>query len=305
MRKRLTNWCDSYEVSGRPHDALPVQPTGDAVPQRSALASAQLRPAALHRESPRRWNRQPALTHDRTDFFGNPVTYFAVQEPHDTLIVTASSTVELATAGPPPDFDASLPWDTMTLRLAQSLSPEVIEARHLVLDSPMVLTSADLVAFAQPSFSAGRPLLDAVHDLSQRIHREFIYDPHFSTIATPLSRRADAPPRRVPGLRTPGDRLPAVARPAGPLRQRLPADASRRRGSPASSAPTHRTPGSPSSTPTPVGSTSIRPTTRSSATSTSRRRGAATTPTSRRSRASSSAGGAHTLEVAVDMEEEK
>lgn len=127
------------------------------------------------------------LTHDRTDFFGNQVTYFAVQQPHDMLIVTASSTVELATAAPPPDFDASLSWDTMTLRLAQSLSPEVIEARHLVLDSPMVLTSPDLAAFAQPSFSAGRPLLDAVHDLSQRIHREFIYDPHFSTVATPLS----------------------------------------------------------------------------------------------------------------------
>jgi len=128
-----------------------------------------------------------AFTHERSDFFGNPVTYFAVQEPHDTLIVTATSSVELAAAAPVPHFDASLPWDTMTLRLARSLEANVIEARHLVLDSPMVLTSPDLLAFAQPSFSAGRPLLAAVYDLSQRIHREFIYDPQFSTIATPLS----------------------------------------------------------------------------------------------------------------------
>ena len=128
-----------------------------------------------------------ALIHERTDFFGNRVTYFAVQEPHDTLIVTATSSVELIPAAVPKDVDASLRWDTMQLRLAQDLSPEVIEARHFVLDSPMVLTSPDLAAFAQPSFSAGRPLLAAVYDLSQRIHREFSYDPHFSTIATPLS----------------------------------------------------------------------------------------------------------------------
>jgi len=127
-----------------------------------------------------------ALMHERTDFFGNPVTYFAVQEPHDTLIVTATSRVQL-TPTTPRAIDASLPWDTMTLRLAQSLTPAVIEARHLVLDSPMVLTSAHLAAFASASFSASRPLLAAVYDLSQRIHREFVYDPHFSTVATPLS----------------------------------------------------------------------------------------------------------------------
>jgi len=152
---------------------------------------AHLRPRSFGRqrcvESRLAVEPAPALMHERTDFFGNPVTYFAVQQPHDTLIVTASSIVELTTAAQPPNLAGSLPWDTMTLQLGQSLSPQAIEARDLVLDSPMVVTSPDLADFAQPSFSTGRPLLDAVHDLSQRIHREFIYDPHFSTIATPLS----------------------------------------------------------------------------------------------------------------------
>jgi transglutaminase-like putative cysteine protease len=128
----------------------------------------------------------PALTHERIDFFGNPVTYFAVQEPHDMLVVTATSSVDLEAAAPP-DFEASLPWDTTTLRFAHDHSPAVIEARHFVLASPFVVTSSDLATFAQPSFSAGRPLLAAVHDLNQRIHREFVYDPNFSSIATPLS----------------------------------------------------------------------------------------------------------------------
>ncbi len=128
----------------------------------------------------------PAVTHERTDCFGNPVTYFAVQEPHDALVVTATSSVDLR-PGRPVDVAASLPWDAVAQHLAESLTPEVVAARHLVLDSPMVATNSALAAFAQPSFAAGHRLLAAVHDLSQRIHREFVYDPHFSTIATPLS----------------------------------------------------------------------------------------------------------------------
>ena len=147
---------------------------------------------------PRTWGRQrcvdsrlriepaPAIVHERADFFGNSVTYFAVQEPHDALVVTATSRIELE-ATPPPDLAASVPWDTVAMRLPQDLSSPVIEARQFVLDSPMVTTSPELAAFATPSFPAGRPLLAAVQDLSQRIHREFIYDPAFSTIATPLS----------------------------------------------------------------------------------------------------------------------
>jgi transglutaminase-like putative cysteine protease len=129
----------------------------------------------------------PALVHERTDFFGNAVSYFAVQQPHDLLTVTATSSVELRSVALPSNFEASLPWDTMTLRLASDLSPVGVQARHLALDSPMAGTSADLADFALPSFTAGRPLLAAVHNLSYRIHREFIYDPHFTTIATPLS----------------------------------------------------------------------------------------------------------------------
>lgn len=129
----------------------------------------------------------PAVTHERVDFFGNRVTYFAIQEPHDLLTVTASSHVELHSLAAVPSFEAALPWDTMMARLAHDFSAAAIEARQLVLDSSMVASSPDLAEFALSSFAAGRPLLVAVHDLSRRIHREFVYDPNFTTIATPLS----------------------------------------------------------------------------------------------------------------------
>ena len=40
---------------------------------------------------------------------------------------------------------------------------------------------------ALPSFAPGRPLLEAVRDLTSRIHADFAYDPGSSDISTPLS----------------------------------------------------------------------------------------------------------------------
>lgn len=128
----------------------------------------------------------PALWHERTDFFGNAVTYFAVEEPHELLSVTATSVVDVQ---PPAvrQLDASCAWDTVAAQLMTDIGPTALSARQMILDSPMVTASAELVAYAQPSFPPGRPLLAAVFDLSQRIHRGFSYDPATTTVATPLT----------------------------------------------------------------------------------------------------------------------
>ena len=54
------------------------------------------------------------------------------------------------------------------------------------LDSPFVAVRPAFREYAEPSFLPGRPLLEAVADLNERIYREFKYDPHFTTVATPL-----------------------------------------------------------------------------------------------------------------------
>jgi len=65
-------------------------------------------------------------------------------------------------------------------------SAEVLDASQFVLDSPTVVVNDLILDYALKSFPPGRPLIDAVHDLMQRIFHEFNYDPEFSTIATPL-----------------------------------------------------------------------------------------------------------------------
>jgi transglutaminase-like putative cysteine protease len=69
----------------------------------------------------------------------------------------------------------------------QNHSLDILDARQYVIDSPMIKTSAELGSYAQPSFLPNRPLVEVVRDLMQRIYKDFIYDPSFTTIATPLS----------------------------------------------------------------------------------------------------------------------
>lgn len=144
----------------------------------------------------------PARFHQRVDYFGNHVAYFAVQEPHSTLTVTATSIVRREAMIPPPAA-RSTPWDEVAERLhvpaseSESLGagsgarPGVGEAawqaREMVLESPLIPLTGELRSYAQPSFPPQRPLLEAVADLAQRIHNDFVYSPRFTTVATPLS----------------------------------------------------------------------------------------------------------------------
>lgn len=128
---------------------------------------------------------QPNDHFPRLDYFGNRTDYFSIQQPHDTLRVTATSVVEV-TALPQLDLVEPLPWEAARDRQYYDHSPSIFEATQYALDSPSIAVDAQLCDYARPSFPPGRPLLEAVHDLMQRIYREFKYDPEFSTIATPL-----------------------------------------------------------------------------------------------------------------------
>jgi transglutaminase-like putative cysteine protease len=123
--------------------------------------------------------------YERLDYFGNRTAYFSIQQPHDRLVVTAISEVEVGKSNL---FDSaeSLPWEGVRDRLRSDRSARGMEAFQFTLDSPMVGVDDLLTDYARPSFPPGRALAEAVRDLMQRIFREFKYDPEFSTLATPL-----------------------------------------------------------------------------------------------------------------------
>jgi len=128
----------------------------------------------------------PAHAHAWEDLFGNLQDAFSIQQPHSELSVTALSEVEVVSAG---DLLASafpIAWEQALDHLGEASDPQVLEARQFRLESNFIEFGSGIMEYAAPSFAAGRPLLEAVHDLMQRIHRDFTYDPHFSNIATPL-----------------------------------------------------------------------------------------------------------------------
>ena len=122
---------------------------------------------------------------EREDFFGNRVAYFAVQEPHSRLDVVATSQVTLFGASWP-DAGASRSWEEVGQLLAAATQADLREVRQFVLDSPLVTANPECAEYAAPSFGPGRPVLDAMQDLNQRIYHDLSYDPHFTTVATPV-----------------------------------------------------------------------------------------------------------------------
>jgi transglutaminase-like putative cysteine protease len=125
----------------------------------------------------------PASTH--FDYFGNCVTSFTLQEPHDRLTVEASSTLEVQAIAAP-DFSGSPPWEAVRDSLPRDHSAAGLEAYQFVFDSNRVSASPELSAYARDSFPEGRPLLEAIFDLTNRINQDFRFDTKATEVTTPV-----------------------------------------------------------------------------------------------------------------------
>ncbi len=124
-----------------------------------------------------------AVTHN--DYFGNPVTSFTLQEPHDKLSVEAVSELEVT---PPtaPDFANSTPWETVRDSLATDHSETALDAYQFVFDSRRISTKPELADYGRESFGAGRPLLEGALHLTGRINRDFRFDTKATEVSTPV-----------------------------------------------------------------------------------------------------------------------
>jgi transglutaminase-like putative cysteine protease len=123
----------------------------------------------------------PAVTSTYEDYFGNLATVFAVQGAHKHLVIRARSTVTVT--GPKLPQPRETPsWETAADRAALPF-----DAVECVFDSTESGSDSSVEAYARASFPEGRALLDAVLELTGRIHDEFTFDPKATTVATPLA----------------------------------------------------------------------------------------------------------------------
>ena len=126
---------------------------------------------------------EPALRRDRADWFGNPSTHLAIHTRHTRLAVTSTFVVDIARE-PHPDDGGT--WESARDWVHAGADADARAAIEMALPSPRVVPSAAARAFAEPSFTPGRPLVEAVRDLMHRIHTEFAYDPVATDVATPV-----------------------------------------------------------------------------------------------------------------------
>ena len=126
---------------------------------------------------------EPSVRRDRVDWFGNVSTHLAIHARHTRLCVTSTFIVDIARP-PPPDDDG--PWEAARDWLRAGADVEARETFEMALPSPRASPSAAARAFAEPSFSPGRPLAEAARELMHRIHAEFTYDPVATDVATPV-----------------------------------------------------------------------------------------------------------------------
>ncbi|MBA2963722.1 MULTISPECIES: transglutaminase family protein [Ramlibacter] len=155
-------------------------------PVKTAHHVAHLRPAERDGQRVLRHSLtidpQPEQRSTSTDVFGNQRCFFGLQGAHERLRVVADSVV--ATAAPREPAD-SLPWEQARERLRYHRGAEYDAAAEFLFPSPYVPRHDDLVAYARPSFPAGRPLLDAARELTARIHADFAYVSQATDASTP------------------------------------------------------------------------------------------------------------------------
>jgi len=127
----------------------------------------------------------PSGRSDGFDFFGNPMMYLTIQEPHAKLVVSASSQINVL-SGESILLDSSRPWDQVVSDLQLLQDPAVQEAQQFVYNSPYVVSNDATYDYVLECFPPGRPLLAAVMELTSRIFQEFRYEGGVTDVSTPV-----------------------------------------------------------------------------------------------------------------------
>lgn len=130
-------------------------------------------------------NPYPSSTRELTDFYGNSVLQFDIQKPHEKLIITAESEVDVHEVANQPSLNLTIK-DVGELMTWQTDANYQL-AKEFLLNSPMIKqVHTAYYDYAKDALSPSNNLHLSVLALTEKIFTEFTYDPEFTQIATPL-----------------------------------------------------------------------------------------------------------------------
>jgi len=113
-----------------------------------------------------------------TDYFGNSVRQWVISLPHRELEVRAESVVGIESQLP--RWTTAPAWE----RALPAQDPGLVE---FTLPSPYVPLLPAAADYLRSSFATGRPLHECLHEVVERMRRDFVFDPAATTIATPIA----------------------------------------------------------------------------------------------------------------------
>lgn len=118
------------------------------------------------------------------DYFGNELARFELVSPHKTLIITATSEVDVNRISTVPTESAK--WEDVRQYFAETRWGHDADsaAAEFLFPSPMVPHTPSLREYASASFAPERPIVEAAVDLMTRIHEEFEFDPTATHVTT-------------------------------------------------------------------------------------------------------------------------
>lgn len=126
---------------------------------------------------------RPAERSETEDFFGNRICHFALDRPHDSLLVRLAAEIEVEPSEP---MLAALtpPWEDVRARAAASgdLGPEA--PGHGLFPSPSVPLTPAITGYTGRCFPEGTAVLDGALRLMAAIKADFAYVPGVTDAGT-------------------------------------------------------------------------------------------------------------------------
>ena len=136
--------------------------------QRVQVSSLQIDPEPVH------WR-------EGQDFFGNRLTWIALDQPHETLTVKVSARIAVDKFATPVAAPA---WEDVKEEVLASAEIGPMAPAHFLFPSRMVSLDPEIRDYARQSFPAGRSILEAATELTRRIKTDMTYDAGATTVTT-------------------------------------------------------------------------------------------------------------------------
>jgi transglutaminase-like putative cysteine protease len=122
------------------------------------------------------------------DVFGNVQHHISLAQPHEALLLRASSRVRVGVRFQALQPEAAPPWDALAASLRYAGRAAYQPALQFALPSTYVPRLAELRAYALPHFPPGRPVAAGALALMRALHADFRYETHSTRVDTPLAQ---------------------------------------------------------------------------------------------------------------------